>query len=149
MTLLGHSLGGAICFLYTGIFPNEVEKLITLDAVGSTVRPTSRIIRETGDDIDSLLKIERMSDRQIGLPYNELVSIVGEAYNGTLTRESIEILAKRGFKQIGNGDEYVLTRTPVLKHSSLALLAIEHVSTLVTVQIVRLRVPFRRWLLLL
>lgn len=34
ITLVGHSLGGAICLQYAGIYPNKVKKVVSIDGFG-------------------------------------------------------------------------------------------------------------------
>lgn len=34
VNLIGHSLGGGVCGMYTALFPEKVERLILLDSAG-------------------------------------------------------------------------------------------------------------------
>lgn len=45
-------MGGAVGFLYAGSFPDDVEKLISLDIASPTVRHTESVVNLTGISID-------------------------------------------------------------------------------------------------
>ncbi|XP_066996708.1 probable serine hydrolase [Anabrus simplex] len=97
VSIMGHSLGGAIGFLYAASFPDEVEKLICFDIVHPSVRDLSRTVNETGQCIDKFLEYENM--KEAGKPcyvYNDMIDLVWDTYRGSLTRECCEVLMKRG-----------------------------------------------------
>lgn len=62
---MGHSLGGAIGFLYAGIFPDGIEKLIQIDIVSPTVRETSMIAELSGQSIDRFLRYETLTEESM------------------------------------------------------------------------------------
>lgn len=62
ITILGHSLGGAIGFLYAGVFPDDIEKLIQVDIVSPTVREPSMIAELSGLSIDRFLRYESLTE---------------------------------------------------------------------------------------
>lgn len=45
-------MGGAVGFLYAASFPDDVEKLISLDIASPTVRNTESVVNVTGISID-------------------------------------------------------------------------------------------------
>ncbi|ALC39596.1 kraken [Drosophila busckii] len=49
VTLMGHSLGGALTFMYAASFPDEVHKLINIDIAGPTVRSVNRMAQDAYD----------------------------------------------------------------------------------------------------
>ena len=42
--LIGHSMGAAICLLYTAAFPDTVHKLVLLDSLGPQTKPTEQVV---------------------------------------------------------------------------------------------------------
>lgn len=52
VSIIGHSLGGAAGFLYAAIYPNDIEKLISIDIVCPRVARTEFIIKQVEDCID-------------------------------------------------------------------------------------------------
>lgn len=127
ITLIGHSLGGGIAFLYAAVYPNEVKKYISIDIAAPTVREPQKIINLLGDSIDRFLKYEKMTrDRQPCYDYTEMIDIVVDAYKGSVTRKSCEILMKRGMK--ANTDStYLFSRDARLKSASLGFMTLDQV----------------------
>lgn len=57
-----------------------------------------------------------------GLPYEEMVDIVEDAYSGSLTRESCEIMLRRGmYRNPDNPELYHFARDPRLKVCKVSL----------------------------
>lgn len=128
---MGHSLGGGICFLYAATFPDEVENFISLDILSATVTHTSLVLNTAADCIDKQLKFEDpIYKNQLVYSYEDMVSLVNDAYKGALTRQSCEIMLRRGSKLADNGEGYIFRRDPRLKVAVFSAFAIEYVSTL-------------------
>ena len=114
--LLGHSLGGAISFLYAASYPNEVDFVISLDIVSPNVRDIKKTVTVTGDHIDKFLKYEDLTlDSMPCYEYNEMIAIVEDAYKGSITRESAKILMKRGMQPALDSGKHYFRRDPRLK----------------------------------
>lgn len=62
ITIMGHSLGGAIGFLYSGIFPDEVSKLISIDIVSPTIREVSFQSDNAARIVEQFLKYETFTE---------------------------------------------------------------------------------------
>ncbi|XP_014211832.1 probable serine hydrolase isoform X2 [Copidosoma floridanum] len=124
--LLGHSLGGAISFLYAASYPDETEFVISLDIVSPSVRDVTKTVGVTGANIDQFLKFENlMPDSVPCYEYSEMIEIVENAYAKSLTKESAEILMKRGMQQSHTPKKYCFSRDPRLKVSLLGMLSLD------------------------
>ncbi|XP_029164652.1 probable serine hydrolase isoform X3 [Nylanderia fulva] len=124
--LLGHSLGGAISFLYAASYPDEVDVLISLDIASPSVRDITKTAAMTGDYIDRFLKYELLTlDNAPCYDYNDMLDIVEKAYEGSVTREGAEILMKRGIQPAYSKDKYFFSRDPKLKVSILGMFSLD------------------------
>ncbi|KAJ3645377.1 hypothetical protein Zmor_023043 [Zophobas morio] len=127
VTLMGHSLGGAISFLYAAVYPDEVEKYISLDIASPSVRSPAKIIATIPDAVDKFLHYEHLTPQQIPCyEYNEMIDIVHDAYKGGVTLEGCKIMMRRGMKPVEDKPGfYVFSRDPRLKVPSLAFMTQE------------------------
>ncbi|XP_033300925.1 probable serine hydrolase isoform X5 [Bombus bifarius] len=124
--LLGHSLGGAISFLYAASFPDEVEFMISLDIASPSVKDITKSPDIISDNIDKFLKYESLQSG--GIPsydYNEVLEIVEDAYKGSITKEGAIILMKRGLRPAGEPERYYFSRDPRLKVSALGTISLD------------------------
>ncbi|XP_012273113.1 probable serine hydrolase [Orussus abietinus] len=124
--LLGHSLGGAISFLYGASFPDEVDFLISLDIVSPSVKNPKTVAEITGNFIDKFIKYESLTLEDVpSYQYNDMLKIVLEAYNGSITKSSAEILMKRGMQPGHTPGFHYFSRDPRLKVSTLGMLSLD------------------------
>lgn len=128
---MGHSMGGGIGFLYSAIFPEDVDRYMSFDVACATVMDTTRAIGVVADCIDKSLKFEDpIFQNQIAYSYEDMISLVYEAHKGALTRESCEIILKRGTQLSEDGEGYIFTRDPRLTIAGLGVVSAEYVSIL-------------------
>lgn len=52
VSILGHSLGGGVGFLYAATYPDEVHKLISIDIVCPRVEHPDKLAGETRDSVE-------------------------------------------------------------------------------------------------
>lgn len=127
VTIMGHSLGGGIAFLYAASFPDEVKKYISFDIASPSVRSCQRMVDSIGSAVDKFLKYETLTMEQMPCyKYDEMLDIVHEAYNGGVTREGCKIMLRRGMKQLKDG-RYFFTRDPRLKVAALGFMTSDQV----------------------
>lgn len=70
----------------------------------------------TGEYIDKFLKYEALSlDSVPCYEYDEMLDIVHKGYDGSITKESAEILMKRGMGPAYSKGKYLFSRDPRLK----------------------------------
>ncbi|CAH0691701.1 unnamed protein product [Spodoptera exigua] len=153
ITLMGHSLGGALSFMYAASFPDDVEKIICVDIASPAVREPSTMVKGTGQSIDKVLDYENLPiDKVPCYDYEEMIDIVCDAYKGSISRENCKVLMKRGMmptpahlKKRG----YFFRRDPKLKVSGLAMMSIEtalEYASKVKCKVLNIRaLPGQRW----
>jgi pimeloyl-ACP methyl ester carboxylesterase len=132
VTILGHSLGGTIGFLYAATFPQDTEKLICIDIAGPAVRDVSYFVQQTAGIIDKFLLYEKLNeDTAPSYPHDEMLKVMLDAYKGDLTKESCEIMLKRGAVPVApvdcelNGDDFCFSRDSRLKVGVLGFLSMD------------------------
>ncbi|XP_055918106.1 probable serine hydrolase [Eupeodes corollae] len=122
MILMGHSLGGALTFMYASAFPDDVSKLINIDIAGPTVRDLKKQADITGLGIDKFLEYENLPESKIPCyNYNDMIQLVLDAYSGSVDEEGAKILMKRGMRPALNSKGFHFARDVRLKVSSLAM----------------------------
>lgn len=94
-------MGSIIGFVYAGIFPDQIDLLISIDTVKPLVRhPTTTVDFMSLRGINLLLADER--NRSTSEPpsytYEELIERMIEGTNGSVTAESAKYLLARGTK---------------------------------------------------
>lgn len=125
MILLGHSLGGALTFMYASAFPDNVSKLINIDIAGPTVRDLKKQADITGSSIDKFLEYENLPESKIPCyNYSDMIQLVLDAYAGSIDEDGARILMKRGMNPAPkhlHPNGYLFARDVRLKVSSLAM----------------------------
>ncbi|KOC70853.1 putative serine hydrolase [Habropoda laboriosa] len=125
--LLGHSLGGAISFLYAASYPDEVDFMISLDIASPSVKDIIKCPDVTGDTIDKFLKYELLQPDSVpSYTYEEVLDIVEDAYNGSITKEGAITLMKRGLRPSSEPERYHFARDPRLKVTFHLLINIDY-----------------------
>ncbi|XP_045773133.1 probable serine hydrolase [Maniola jurtina] len=153
ISLMGHSLGGALSFMYAASFPDDVDKIICIDIASPAVRVPGHMVQNTGMIIDKNLEYENLSEDKIPCyEYEEMIDIVCDAYKGSVSRENCKVLMKRGMaptpahmKKKG----YYFKRDPRLKVAGLAQMSIEtalEYASKVTCKVLNIRaLPGQKW----
>lgn len=127
--MIGHSLGGGISFLYAATYPSEVDCYISIDIASPTVRDAAQLVTQMGESLDRFLKYETMpDDNQPSYDRKQMLSLVYDAYKGDLTRDSCEILMKRGMKiSTVKDDAYLFSRDVRLKVPAMGFFTLDQV----------------------
>ncbi|XP_063973881.1 probable serine hydrolase isoform X2 [Diachasmimorpha longicaudata] len=124
--IMGHSLGGAIGFLYAATYPDEVDLLICLDIASTTVRDIGQCVSSTGAFIDKYLKYEKLDPENMPCyDYDEMLDTVMDAYRGSITKEGAKVLMKRGTQPASLPGKHYFTRDPRLKVSMLGAFSMD------------------------
>ncbi|XP_025197759.1 probable serine hydrolase isoform X3 [Melanaphis sacchari] len=121
VSIIGHSLGAAIGFLYAASFPDDTEMLISIDTVAPVIFDPSEIVKNTGPNIDKLIHYDSLGvDKMPSYKYSEMIDLVVDGHHGTLTRKSCEILMRRGMYRVKD-NKYLFSRDIRLKVAWMGL----------------------------
>lgn len=109
-SLMGHSVGGVLAMLYSGIFPEKVEKLVTLDVVRGIPTIPEKVDRRLRNIVEKLLQYEEdiIAGPEKPISYETAIRRSVRGTLGSLDEKASEIMFKRGLKQVEGG--YALTR---------------------------------------
>ncbi|KDR12428.1 probable serine hydrolase [Zootermopsis nevadensis] len=111
ITILGHSLGGAIGFLYAASYPDDTDKLICIDVASPAFADVSEMVDMTRRGIDKFLKYENYTKKdEPCYGYEEMLNVMLLGHDGSLTLASGEILVKRGSYKDPVTNNYLFTR---------------------------------------
>lgn len=131
ITLLGHSLGGALSFMYAASFPDDVAQFISIDLAGPTVRCHKKNAQMTGSCIDKALMYETLPESKLPCyKYDEMIDLVVDAYGGSIDRDSAVILMKRGMSKVSKREcevGYHFARDLRLKIALMGMFSLEQV----------------------
>ena len=91
--LMGHSMGGGMSFMYTVTHPEQVQRLVMLDAIKPISRSLDSIVSRTRNSVDDLLAIEaKLSSGKSHLyTYDQALKRLLEGSNQIHGQESITI----------------------------------------------------------
>lgn len=109
ISILGHSMGGSTGLLVASLYPNLVDRIVSLDMVKPVSVPLAWHAQTVAEAIELHLDYERKSANpkyQKSFPLEELVNRYVTAMQGTISPEAVRLLMKRGAKVSGNGFAY-------------------------------------------
>jgi pimeloyl-ACP methyl ester carboxylesterase len=132
LVLMGHSLGSIYSFVYSAIFPDDVEKYIGFDIIKPTNLNVEKFISQTGSDIDNkFLKYIATPDYSPEYTWEEIVEKQYLGSGKSLTRESAALLLQRGaYKSQTKEGHFGFTRDIRQMFSLLASLPFPHIKEL-------------------
>lgn len=150
---MGHSLGGALSFMYAATFPDDTDRIICIDIASPAVREPGNMVKYAGWGVDKSLEYENLSEDKIPCySYEEMIDIVHDAYKGSVSKKNCRVLMRRGMMKTPvhmKKKGYYFRRDPRLKVSGLAMMSIEtalEFAAQVKCKVLNLRaVPGQKW----
>lgn len=122
-TILGHSMGGGLGSLFAGAFPDRLEKLVLIEALGPVTREARDAPEYLGKSIRRYLEQGKKSDTSEFRDLEQLLRLRLRA--GELRESSARLLMERGSEKTQNGVR--LLRDPRLNLPSFVRLTEEMV----------------------
>lgn len=120
--LVGHSLGGIVCALYSAAFPERVRKLVMIDSLGAMSRPVDQTIPQLRRAIQKRLA---GSGRPTVYPDIETAAKAREGGLSPLSPEAALTLIPRNMRQERSG--YVWRTDPRLRHPTPLMMSEDQV----------------------
>jgi pimeloyl-ACP methyl ester carboxylesterase len=103
---LGHSLGSIVAYVYSALFPDDVEAYVSIDCVRSLVMMQEEdLLERTRHALDKALAVEkRLAFDPPSYSYEELRDLVHIGSLKSVSPESCDILLERGVKKLPADD---------------------------------------------
>jgi pimeloyl-ACP methyl ester carboxylesterase len=115
VSLMGHSFGSICAFLYSALYPEQVEHYIALDALKPHSRGPVRKLKNYGENIDQFLYLDSRDPKSVpSYTYEEAVEHLHKNIEMWATKEGCEILSRRGTIRLTDGS-YCFSRDARLK----------------------------------
>ncbi|XP_058815027.1 probable serine hydrolase [Topomyia yanbarensis] len=129
--LLGHSLGGALSFMYAAAFPDDVEGFISIDIAGPPARDHRKQAANLGESIDRFLRYETLPESKTPCyKYDDAIDVVVAAYDGSVDLQSVEVMMRRGMAPAPAHtglDGFCFSRDLRLKVALMGMLSLEQI----------------------
>lgn len=115
VSLMGHSFGSISAFLYSSLYPEQVEQYIALDAMKPIIRDPAKQLKQHAEHLDQFLHLDSLNPNNIpSYTYEEAVEHLHKSIDKWVTREGCEILSQRGTIRMADGS-YCFSRDARLK----------------------------------
>lgn len=119
ISILAHSMGAVISYVYVGFYPDDVDMYIAIDSLKVIVRETTEYIESMPDQINSFLLADernRNNSEPPSYPYEICVEKLIEGTYNSIDRDSAPYLLNRNIsKSESHPDHYYFTRDNRLK----------------------------------
>lgn len=127
VSIIGHSMGGGIGFMYAAAFPDEVDKLVSLDTAYPRYAYPKTIVDKLPWSIDTFLKYEGFSpSNQPCYDPDDMFQIAEAGYRGSVNPEGVEVMMKRGLKPSPHSfEKYLFCRDIRLTVTHMALPSVD------------------------
>lgn len=130
VSLMGHSFGGQICFLYAAMYPEEVDALVSLDILAPFPLNENQFVKNAGAMVDDFLRRDNFTmETASSYPFNELVKLLIKSRVSPLSKETAELLLARGTTRDEAGN-FKLNRDPRWKGRPLSGWSSEEITCL-------------------
>lgn len=126
ISLMGHSMGSNTSVLYSGFFPNDVDLVIAIDGVITTVYEPKEFIEATRKEVEYFLIADERNVKNLEPPsysYNEIIEKMCQNVYKSITEDVAKVLLKRGMKKSEkNSEKFYFSRDGRLRlHSNVKI----------------------------
>lgn len=113
ISLMGHSLGGGTCSWYAALFPEHVEKLVSIDLLTFGALPLNKQVKWTRKSIQQSVQIvDKMENHKV--PIYTFEDAVARSYMAqhlmhgldSISRPAVETILRRGLVPTPDGQGY-------------------------------------------
>lgn len=121
ISLLGHSMGSVLSFMFASVFPSKVDLLIQIDALKPHIYNPSKVASTIQNRIENFMLADQRNQDKSEPPaytYEELVDRLYTGTSGSVTKECAGNLLKRNIKRSDKfPGKFYFTRDSRLKYN--------------------------------
>ena len=120
-TILGHSMGGGLGLWYSAMFPEQIDRIISIDLLSFGALPLNQHVKTARTAIIESVKIQKKLENPLTPSYSfddgvarafMASNLITRAFLTTsneteqISEDSVRTLMKRGLVQVEEGEEY-------------------------------------------
>jgi pimeloyl-ACP methyl ester carboxylesterase len=121
ISLMGHSMGAILSFMYATVFPSKVDMLIQIDALKPQVYDPVKVAESLEDRIANFMLADQRNQEKSEPPaytFEDMVERMTTGTYGSVTKETAQYLLKRNIKKSEKfPGKFYFTRDSRLKHN--------------------------------
>lgn len=121
ISLLGHSMGSVLSFMFASVFPSKVDLLIQIDALKPHIYDPEKVAATFQDRIENFMRADQRNQEKSEPPsytYEQMVERLESGTFGSVTKETAEFLLKRNIKRSEKyPGKFYFTRDSRLKYN--------------------------------
>lgn len=121
ISLLGHSMGSVLSFMFAAVFPNKVDMMIQIDALKPHIHNPARIAENLEERIENFMRADQRNQEKSEPPsytYEDMVERLESGTYGSVTKDCAQYLLKRNIKRSEKyPGKFYFTRDSRLKYN--------------------------------
>lgn len=121
ISLMGHSMGSKICFVFASVFPHKTDMVIGIDALKPSVYNPVAVANMLCDRVENFIIADKRNQEKSEPPayfIEEMVEKMVEGTHGSVTQDAAPYLLKRNIKRSNKyPGKFYFTRDSRLKYS--------------------------------
>lgn len=121
ISLMGHSMGSVLSFMFASVFPNKVDMLIQIDALKPHIYNPSKVAESLQDRIENFILADQRNQAKSEPPaytYEDMTDRLHSGTFGSVTKETAGYLLKRNIKRSEKyPGKFYFTRDSRLKYN--------------------------------
>lgn len=101
ISLMGHSMGSVLSFVFSSVFPHKTDMVIGIDALKPSIHNPVLVAQFLGDRVENFMIADKRNQEKSEPPaysLEEMVERIVEGTHGSVNRECAPYLLKRNIK---------------------------------------------------
>jgi len=121
ISMMGHSMGSVLSFMFASVFPSKVDMLIQIDALKPHIYDPARVAARLQDQVENFMIADQRNRDKSEPPaytYEDMVDRLNTGTFGSVTKEAAGYLLKRNIKRSEKyPGKFYFTRDSRLKYN--------------------------------